>query len=103
MKHAAPNGAGEIHFGRSINISLRWSEIIPFVAGRRRWSLERNHTFRRWPSTMVAGAKSYLPCLGLDGRDRDGVNDVVCRAAAREIVCRFVQALQDWADGGCAC
>ena len=48
-----------------------------------------------------------LPCapqlmftrLGLHGRNRDGVDYIVGGAAAREIVCRFVQTLQNRADG----
>ncbi len=37
--------------------------------------------------------------LGLDGRNRDGVDDVVGGAAARKIVRRLVQTLQNRPDG----
>ena len=41
-----------------------------------------------------------FPRLRLDGGDRYSVDDVARRAAAREVVCGFVESLKDRADRG---
>src|ERR1043165_4096273 len=48
---------------------------------------------------IILPPSSFLPRLRLHGSDGDGVNDVFGLAAARAVVGRTVESLQDWADG----